>query len=528
MKKRLAGFYVLVCMIIFCISIYANVDYFYQLAYDNLILYQIKQVASILILYAIGYLFLKMIQNYFDDLWVALLAMPCGIAVWVFTAQLMMFFFITYEMYRVFIAIGILLTAGWGIKARIIKEKRVWKTLLPSAVIVWVVVGTALLVSTGWNYINMNYDSYLYFADYGRTIAAYGDYREWNTTANAFVITNIGQFLAILNSYTAFWGLEYCLPEQSFLVLNMGAIFYMAVYEHAQDIKKKEKRIGYAVFFTAALMVCTCVLVFANWMLSNAFIMYYLMIAGILGARAPKKITIDYASVISGCGLAITLLRKDGIIVVCFLFVCYCCSKIMKPGKLALLLLPSALAQSYYILFVRLFLRPETHTARGTSLLSNKFVLLLFIAVALTFIYLLLIHPFVEQWLKEKLMLIILIMMVIVAFLAAISTFWKSVDHIDAVLKILVSPAYGFSLLLWLLPLAVIAVKPIKIDYGIFLVVGYCILTFLIYWNKGNTEQGIDNSGMRSFVQIVPMIFFVESYHLKSRIFHSIDSERQI
>lgn len=504
MKRKISISYFAISILLFVFSIFCNREYFYHLTYGSLILYQVKQVLSTLVLFMMGYLFLKSIQQFFNNRWVVLLSMPCGCALWVFVGQALFLTNITYMMHRVFIVCGLIIIGSFTVRK--IKQNPIVDGMIPSMNSILFVLGTALLVSTGFNYINMNYDSYIYFVDYGKMMAYAGDYREWNTS-NGFVITNIGQFLPILNSYMAFWGIEYGLPLQSFLAGNMLAIFAYSVYEIYSDLPGK-KRWGYTILFTAAFLSCTCVVVYANWMLSNAFIMYYLTIAVILGDKPDFRSSIDYTIVLSGCALAITLLRKDGIIIVCFLFVCYCCNRVMERKMLILTLFPSVFFYFWYIGYVRLFLNAQALTARGTSILNNKFVLMTVGVVLITCVYILFIHTLFEKWFKHHLIKTILGMMAIVMLCAVIAKPIESFDHIDAVLRVLSSQAYGFSIIIFLLLLSISFSGGMKMDYGLLVIVGYCILTFLIYWNKGNSEQGIDNSGMRMFVQMVPLIFY--------------------
>lgn len=515
MKKLVPWIFCIISSGIFVFSVIYNADYFYKIAYSNLILYQIKQVLSVLLLYLAGYLFLKAVQSFLSDIWVALLAMPCGVAIWVFLGQFLFMSNITYMMHRMLFLIAICLIVCFGIRKAM--HVPLIGSLLPKTECIAIVIGTALLVSTGFNYINMNYDSYLYFADYGRMMAWAGDYREWNT-ANGYVITNIGQFLPTLNSYAALWGLEYCVAIQSFMVLNMYAIFAYAVYEMQGETRNEKVRVGYTILFTAAVITCTCVLVYGNWMLSNAFIMYYLLIMAVFGRKIPKRVAPDYMLVLSGSMLAVTLLRKDGIIVVCFMMVCYCCNKIMSAKLLVMCMLPAIIAQIYYIGYVRLFLGAQTATARGTSLLNNKFVIMILGCIILTVVYIIWIQPLLDKWMKDKVLWCLLCGMFAAVIVAVSMKFTVSIEHIDAVFHVLLSKAYGISIVIWLLLLAMILTKKILVDYEIFLLIGYCMLTFLIYWNKGNTEQGIDNSGMRMFVQIVPVIYYVAADKLREVI----------
>lgn len=515
LKKLASWIFCIIGSGIFVFSVLHNADYFYKIANSNLILYQIKQVLSVLFLYLVGYLFLKAVQGFLSDIWVGLLAMPCGVAIWVFLGQFLFMSNITYMMHRMLILIAVCLILCFGLRKAM--HVPLIGSLFPKTENIAIVIGTALLVSTGFNYINMNYDSYLYFADYGRMMAWAGDYREWNT-ANGYVITNIGQFLPTLNSYASLWGLEYCAAIQSFMVLNMYAIFAYAVYEMQGKVRNEKVKIGYTVLFTAAVITCTCILVYGNWMLSNAFIMYYLLIMAIMGRKAPKKVAPDYILVLSGSMLAVALLRKDGIIIVCFMAVCYCCNMIMNEKLLVMSMLPAVIAQIYYIGYVRLFLGAQTATARGTSILNNKFVFMICGCIVLTVVYIMWVHPLLVKWMRDNVFLCLLCGMIAVVIVAVLMKFTVSIEHIDAVFHVLLSEAYGISIVVWLLLLAMILTKKISVDYEIFLLAGYCMLAFLIYWNKGNTEQGIDNSGMRMFVQIAPVIYYVAADKLKEVI----------
>lgn len=503
--KRLSAGYLAVCIAVFILSIYKNTDYFYRITIQNIWGYQLRQAGSVLLLFVIGYLFLKAIQQKFQDHWVALLAFPCGISLWVFVSFGLLSADIVYYGHRVYLLIGIGILLCFIIRR--LKKVPVCGRLLPHAEVCCLVAGTAFLVSTGWNYVIMNYDSYLYFANFGKTLTILQEWKAFSNQ-NSYVLTNVGQFLPLLNSYAAFWGLDYCLPVQSFLMLNVVSIFALAVYDKVRKQLDTRKAAAYTGLFVLLFVSCTALLVYSNWLLSNAYLMVYLFLAFLIGSRAPDKIALDYAVVITGCALSVTLLRKDGIIIICFVFVCYACRRLWNNKWLVLLFLPSAIVQMYYIYFVKMVIYAQTHTAVGTSILNTKFILLTAAAIAATVVYLLFFHALLYRMVKEKICLLLLIGMGLAVMGAILLKPQTSIDHIDAIFRVLAGSSYGFSIIVWgILFCAVLIARP-QLDYHLFAVFGYCMLTFLIYWNKGNTEQGIDNSGMRAFYQIIPMIYY--------------------
>lgn len=510
-RKCLSIGFLLLSIAVFISSIYLNMSYFYTVSIRNIWLYQLKQAGAVLLLFAAGYLFLKAAQEYFDDRWISVLAFPCGICLWVFVSFGLLAADIVYYAYRVYLLIGLILAAAFLIRRK--RRIPLRGGLFPGIGTCCIAVGTALLVSTGWNYVIMNYDSYLYFADYGKTLTVLQEWKAFSNE-NSYVLTNIGQFLPLLNSYTAFWGLDYCLPVQSFLMLNTAAVFAVALYDKVRGKLGRKKSYVYVGMFVLLLITCTALFVYSNWLLSNAYLMVYLFLALMLGDRAPGKMTPDYAIVLMGAGLAVTLLRKDGIIIICFVYVCYACRKVWDSKRLVFLFLPSASAQLYYIFFIKKVIHAQTHTALGTSILNTDFIIMTAAAAVMTVVYLLFIHDFILKLAKGRIYLFLLAGLILTAAAAFMLKPLTSIDHIDAVLRVLSGSSYGLSILVWGVFLcAYLACGP-KLDYEIFIIAGYCLLTFLIYWNKGNTEHGIDNSGMRAFYQIIPMIYYAAGVKL--------------
>lgn len=497
--------YMIICSTLFISSIWLNQDYFNQLSNQNIYVFQICQVFSVLVLYFAGYVFLTAVQELLSDTWVLLLAFPCGIALWVFASMALLMTDIVYYQYRVYL----LMAVGTGIMLmirKIMKLPRLQKKL-PSYKTVFIVLGMALLVSTGWNYAIMNYDSYLYFANYGKTLTLFQEWKAFNT-GNAYVLTNIGQFLPLVNSYAAFWGYEYSLPIQSFLMMNTLAALSVYIYQYSETKLGKRKSAFFTIYYGIAVVSCTPLLIYSNWLLSNAFLMVYLFIAVLICDKVEKRLSFDYGIIITGASLAVTLLRKDGIIIVCFLFVCISCKKICSREKLLLMFLPSAAIQLYYIYLIRNVIGAVTRTAAGTSILNKKFIALTVAGIAGTILFIFFLESIIEKVFKKRIYAILLGLMFLAAICAIMLKPVTSIDHIDAIIRVLLGSSYGYTVFAWGILCIIILLSSSKLDFHKFFIIGYCILTFLIYWNKGNTEQGIDNSGMRMFYQVIPIFYY--------------------
>ncbi len=66
-------------VLVLIVSMFANRGYFDRLARANVFWYQTKQVLSLLVLFFIGYAFVKVIQHRLSELWVCLLSVPSAV-----------------------------------------------------------------------------------------------------------------------------------------------------------------------------------------------------------------------------------------------------------------------------------------------------------------------------------------------------------------------------------------------------------------------------------------------------------------
>lgn len=525
-------------------SMFMNRTYFHALSTGNVFLYQIKQVVSILFLYVLGYLFLKTIQQKLEELWICLLAFPTAVCLWCFMSEFLLLSDFTYRFLRVLFLMSAFILLFFLIRR--FRKIPFQKPGLPILKTAAVITGAACLVSTGCNYIIMNYDSYFYFSDYGKALTLMMSYKDI-VSDNSFVMTNIGQFLPLVSSYATYFGLDTMIPLQGFMILDLLAAFAVCVYRYAVNAFPAKKAACYTAFFTLLLISCSPFLLFTNWILSNTWIMFYLFFLFVLGINDGQKkdavplfgsgsapFDLDRALLICGFSAAVTMLRKDGIVFICFLFVCYSLmwsdsvQNAARGGALprfqswcrtsllqTLLFLPSAGYQLFYIYYLRHIIYARTTLAYGTSLLSDNFMKMLILGIAATVLYLLFLHRIAEKICKKYLPHAMTVFLLFVLLLLCIKDIGRFIDYADTWIRNLAGTAFGYASLGILLLLCLIILSGPSYDYFLFTTFGFALVTFIIYWNKGNLELNIDNSGLRALYQIIPIFFFVSAVHIR-------------
>lgn len=532
-------------VLLLAVSMLVNHDYFQHLAHGSVVWYQIRQVLALLVLFAIGYAFIKAIQHHLSELWVCLLAFPTAVCLWCFCSEFLLLADFTYRFWRVCFLMGAGILACYGFRrlrhiplqpvplpadqtharSTISANGRIpaYGSLIAYGSIAAIVVGVCCLVSTGWTYILFNYDSYFYFSDYGKALTRMMSYKDI-VSDNSFVLTNIGQFLPLISSYMTYWGLDSSAPVLGFFTVNLYAAFGAAVYEQVRTRFDARRAACYAGFSLLLLASCSAFFMYTHWVLSNTYILFYLFFLFYLGKEHWKAPSVDRALLIGLYALAVTMLRKDGLIFVCFVFLCYSVRKLYSSWILALLFLPSAAYQLFYIYWLRHIIYARTTLAFGTSLLSDHFMKLVLFGVAGTFLYLLLLHLPAERILKQYLPHVMTLFLFAALCYFMTENLARSIDFIDTWLRNFSGVGFGFCILqILLLVILVLLVqhlpaadspgvqnvkKPSRYGYTWFFVLGNVLVTFVIYRQKWNLEVGIDNSGLRSLYQIIPVFYY--------------------
>lgn len=570
-----------VSALILAVSMILNRGYFHRLACGSVVWYQVKQALALFALFAVGYLFLKVIQHHLSELWVCLLAFPTAVCLWCFCSEFLLLADFTYRFWRVCFLIGAGTLAcylfrrarhiplqpvtfsshkaesadniisgksastgnsdstGYDISAKNrcsagFARVSARMQLLALSRIFAAVFGVCCLASTGWMYVIFNYDSYYYFSDYGKALTLMMSYKDI-VSDNSFVLTNIGQFLPLVSSYMTYFGLDSGAPVLGFFILNLYAAFGTAVYEKVRGRFGAKRAADYACCSLLLLAGCSVFFMYTHWILSNTYILFYLFFLFYLGKESWKVPSVDRAILICLYALAITMLRKEGLIVVCFVLICYSVRRLYSSWILSLLFLPSAAYQLFYIYWLRHIIYARTTLSFGTSLLSDNFMKLVLLGILATFCYLLFLHVIAERLLKRYLPHVMTLFLIAALCYFMTESLTRSIDFVDAWLRNFGGTGFGFCMLQILLLLTLVLLTRTLRDahagngtgvtassdapaqaaftkphygYNWFFVLGNVLITLIIYRQKGNLEVGIDNSGLRSLYQIIPVFYY--------------------
>lgn len=518
------------CLFIF--SMFFNKTYFDTIAYDNIFLYEGKQLAAILLLFAIGFLFLYLIRHTLSMQWCILFSFPCGICLWCFVSFLELLIGIPYGMISTLLFLAGILTILFffhkrssGFTQRIPFDKS-------SALFIFsLFTGAALLISGGLVYSFVSYDSFFYFTNYGHTLAILGNFKDIAGN-NSFTLTNISQFLPVLNAYTSFWGLDQCYQMQAMLTFTVAASFFYGLYcfvlkaQQAASpllfsgLTQLQRAALYAGIFTLLLISSTSFLTVSAWVLANMYCMayiFFLCLAAFLMSHlhiAQKEMPI----LIGICFSALTLLRKDGIIFAAFFFVAFCTIELLPKRKLAFLFLPAAITELLWLFYVRVVLDAKVAQATFSSIANNKNIFFVLCVIAGAYLYLFIGHPLLYKisarfrYLTEYAVLFagMFLLFLLSFFLKDANTI---IDNVDFVIRNMFRypSSWGISALFFGILLALSLVARPGLDYLHFLWSGYAFLNLISYCIVDSKWFWLnwDDSYNRVLLQIVPVFVFL-------------------
>lgn len=524
-----------VCAIIFAISLWINHDYFYQLAYDNLFCYQLKQLAALCIMWMIGVLFLLLIRTVLSDSMVILLGFPTGLCLWTFASFFLLMAGIPYTVPAVAVILLAVYVVLFFLRRRASGRQLPGKAfpgrenassthglsffLSCNFPILSVLLGAMLLCSTGIVYVFLSYDSYFYFINYGNSLTILKSFADI-VGSNSFTLTNIGQFLPLVNSYAAFWGLDQSFQIQAFLTFNLLACFFYGSLCLFRKNLSAKKALFFSALLTLFLASSTCFIILSSWVLANMYCMVYLFLivfvidVGNHGIHNP-----EVCILVSMFLTALSLLRKDGIIFAAFVCVWIALRDMWSKKTQLLVFLPAAIVELWWLFYVRIVLDASVGQAVYSSVTNNKNIFLVVAAIVGTCVYILLVHPFLEHLFRNRLSfpqgetLLLYLGMIGLIGLLTLRDWNFIVDNVDMTIRnmILFPSIWGISAVMYAMLIVITMLKKPFWDADTFLWLGYIILNFISYSMVDSKWFWVnwDDSYMRVFLQIVPVIVFI-------------------
>ena len=521
-KTSLYSFlFLAVCAVIFLISLSVNHDYFYKLAYDNLFCYQLKQLAALLVMWLLGGAFLLLIRTTLPDSMVILLSFPTGLCLWAFASFFLLMLGVPYTVPAVAVTLLAVYVLIFFLRRRIANERLQTDSLrnLPAASprnipLLSIFLGVMLLCSTGILYVFLSYDSYFYFVNYGNALTILKSFADI-VGSNSFTLTNISQFLPLVNSYAAFWGLDQSFQIQAFLTFNLLACFFYGILRLFRKNLSVKKALFFSALLTLFLASSTCFIILSSWVLANMYCMVYLfLIVFVIELDSPETDIL-----VSMFLTALALLRKDGIIFAAFICVWIALRNIRSKKTQLLVFLPAAIVELWWLFYVRIVLNASVGQAVYSSVTNNKNIFLVVAAIVGTCVYILLVHPFLEHLFRNRFSfpqgetLLLYLGMIIMIGLLTLRDWNFIVDNVDMTIRnmLLFPSIWGISAVMYAMLIVITMLKKPFWDADTFLWLGYIILNFISYSMVDSKWFWVnwDDSYMRVFLQIIPVIVFI-------------------
>ena len=521
-KKALlsTGIFSVICAVIFILSMFLNQDYFEALAYDSVFSYQLRQFGAILILFLIGFFFFSVVSDTLSPGWISMLAFPMGICLWVFVSLVLLLLGIPYTLWLTSILLTALMVSLLFVRHRTTTFHRKASTVISAALpFLLLFLGFAFIASSGFIYVFVSYDSYFYFTNYGHTLTIIQNFRDI-VGENSFTLTNISQFLPLLNAYTAFWGLDQCFQMQAFLAFNIIACFSYGIYAYGISKKAASKKVIFiSSLFTLLLASSTSFIIVSSWVLANMYCMAYIFLLFIVSFLLWEKLFSkkDALLIISICFTALTLLRKDGIIFAAFFLICFCCIELFSKKELAILFLPAVFAELWWLFYVRIVLNAQVSQAAFTSIANNKNVFFILLIIACSYIYIFFAHD-LFTWISCKIKflseyLILFAGMFCLFLLSFLKKADVIIDNVDFVIRnmFLYPSSWGISGIIFGILLVLSLIPKPKLDYLHFFWSGYAFLNLISYCLVDSKAFWVnwDDSYNRVLLQIVPVFVFI-------------------
>lgn len=521
------------CALFFLCSMFVNRSYFEAIAYDSVFFYQIKQLAAIFLLFLIGGLFLCAAIRSLSPAWILCFSFPVGCCIWVFTSLTLLLIGIPYTVFITLTVIALLLLSTIifcpHAKEHLVKNHPFSPDFVPFLLVFF---GAACIASSGFIYKFVSYDSYFYFTNYGHTLTIVNNFKDI-VGENSFTLTNISQFLPLLNAYTSFWGLDQCFQIQAFLTADILICFAYGLYQYAlrsytPDQKSllfpkctpKQRALLISAVFTLLLLSSTSFVVISSWVLANMYCMLYLFMA-FLAFFLLSHLSADKWDIwllICLFLTALTQLRKDGIIFAAFLLICFCTTDLFSKKQLALMFLPAVISEALWLFYVRVVLDAQVEQAAYTSIANNKNILFVCAIIIGSYCYLYMAHG-IFQWIKKKIPALTeyIILSAGMLLLFAVSFKIKNtdiiIDNVDFVIRNMFRypSSWGISGLIFGVLIVLSVINRFELDYFQFVWSGYAFLNLISYCVVDNKVLWVnwDDSYNRVLLQIVPVFVFV-------------------
>ena len=472
---------------------------------DTGTLFMLRQVLTILGLFAAGFIPLRLLRERIDTVWVLLLSFPIGLSIYSVAGFLLLVCGVGFGIPGILILYVLLIVAAF-----LLRNKQGEKGQYDIALTVGGSVTVAVLSVVACSGLLSQYvtnDSVYYYSMYPSILVKDG----FLSPALDKFLTDVGQTTAVIQSLPFMLGYDETFGIQHFFNFNFVLIFFRALFDSTEILKdKKGLRIVLSAAGTLFLVTSEPFIVISKWVLSNVYFMDILFILVLISLKAAKdeRISRDYVFLIIILTSKLTMCRMEGGVMV---FVIALTLSVLPFGKRDMLILyglPLALMElSYYgTIYLKIGVDPLY------SFLSIKTVLMMAGLIFLYFVYII----FVRERLDKGIVLLLLFIALLAGNLGllAINHSRYIADIRAFILNIRLGNGWGIFVIVMAIYAVLFLAELIKLkgrdlSPELFLPAALVLTIFAVCFARGGVlAVRTSDSGNRVLMEIVPLLTF--------------------
>lgn len=468
--------------------------------------YYIHQALTIVGIFVLGLLLLRLCVREADVGWQYLLAFPMGLTLWSLSGFLLLVFVIPFRLPFLLILPGCLFSAF----AFFCKREEKVRFSATDIVVILAVACLALVACSGLLNVSITNDTVYYYSVYPQMITKYGEYRK----AFDVFLTDVGQTTALIYCLPYFFGFNETFGIQHFLNFNFAGIFYLAVYETAAQYFTKKRAVGAGAVSVLFLFTSTPFLITAKWVLANVYFMDFLFILFYFGYKCSHDRTEfeRYKWVMCFLTAMLSMMRMEGGMMACFLILCLSVLAYTNREMIGYFLFPVFVMQAGY--YAMLYLRLEVDPLYSFLDIKKAFLMLALI-LGLFFYFLLIRNRRFQKLLTYPEAFILVGLTLGNLALCALNAEKYLTNLVCFGKNMILQSGWGYFGFIVLILLLLLPGNTGRTSYPDFFCMGYILLTIAVCWARGGSLRvGIGDSGNRIMMQIAPFVVYALAMHV--------------
>lgn len=470
--------------------------------------YQIKQIIMIVIIFIIGWLFLKLWTKGLGEILEFTLAFPTGIMIWCLSSHGVLMVGIPYNRITMFLTIGAIILVSFFVRRAYISQIHMTDIIYNSLY----VIGFAGVSTSGVLFTMMSSDSYHFVMQFGEMIAKIGRY-DAETFAELLLWTGLSP--ALMSSLAVFGGFETIYGIHHFLMISFIGTWAYSLYENILKISSKKKAIGFAILMSLIILVTQAVAYMLGWLISSAYYMIYIyFLVYLIEKKYVQKEQIRVGSLYILLILMLVLTRGEAALLSCLVILCISRLEITNKELIFFFALPNAAMQILYYLKLVVGLR-----IYDSDLLNPMTMIMISTALVITLVYCVAIRGKIFLWLQKYLYESMFCGLIIVVGIFTMCLPERMLGNYEVIVHNLGNELWSY--LPWIIFIALIINIHIgfKLNFLHMVWLGSILFNLLIYGIRFiGVRKGIGDSCNRAFIGLVPIIFLAVVCSIREKL----------